>query len=162
MADMTKIDERLKEIDNGFTEYLHSLGVAENKSLNIEEIRGYLNMDRHELAKLSRSDALEIAYRLGQLSLEILKEHNRNFGRAKWANSQIGKMIASQVGTYNQYAPYEERKNRAMKENDAAAKLNEIMIAAYMKADSLNYLSKEINNLADTLKLLQREKITNA
>lgn len=157
----SKLEKRIAEVDNNLELYLNSLGVSENKKIKIDEIKEYLEMDRHELKKLSETDCLEIAYRLAQLSLEIQREHNRLTAKSKWAESQIKKLIADKVGGFKGYS-YEERFHAAVKENDVASKLNVMVIDFNLKANSITFIANEIKNLANILQNLQREKRNNA
>lgn len=160
--DNTKIrsvtQEQSDKWDNVLDEYEDKLGLPQFKKVNKQEISQYMQMSRSELEKLSPEDCAQIAYMLITYGVFIQKIYNREIARAKWALSIINQSIADNVGSYGKYAPYEERRQQAIKHNDHAQKLYKIHVHSQGRADRLLFLSTGIKNTADIMLNLQRAK----
>lgn len=144
---------RVAELDKILDEYLATHGVG-NKAYGLlltNESEPLLKLSRDDIRHMSPQECNEAAYVLGRLSLSITTENNKQKARMEWCKSQIDKTIATQINDYKDYS-YEAKKNQAIKANDYARKLNDIRIQAEARYNSLAYVAKEVQFLANLLK----------
>ncbi len=144
--------------DKILDEYEKNIGIPQFSKLNTTEVEQYMQMSRNELEKLTPEDCAQMAYMLIVYSVYVQKCYNREIARAKWAAATLNQVIANEVGTYNKYSPYEERKHQAIRNNDHAENLNTILIHAQNRADRLLFISSGIKNTSDILLSLQKAK----
>lgn len=144
------LDKKLAEVEAKLHEYTTSKGVGPNKKLQYKDIEDYIQMDRKELRGLSEEDCGEIAYLLGQTSLELQREINEKTAVSKWLDGQIIKAVSSQVNNYKNYS-YEGNKNAAINDNDFASKANTIKNRYDVRILSLQYLAQEVKNLSSII-----------
>jgi len=156
--DSQSLDDKIKKVDAFLQKYAEERCIFENKKLNTEEIKGYLQMDRVELRALSADDCGEISYLLGQLALEIQREINKQTAIEKWLDAQINKTVADLVGNYKIYN-YEGQKQAAIKDNEYARKCQEAKMNAVVRVSQLNYMSQEIKNLSGILMDIRQTKM---
>lgn len=150
--------ESLEARDKILDEYEKNLGLpAYSNDIAEEELQAYLNMDRKSIEALSGEDCAIIAVRLNQFSFHMQRAQNRELARVSWAKNEIRITIANELNNYKGYG-YEEKSSQAIKQNDHANKLNQIMVFAQQRAERLNFLSNGMRNIADMLKSVQYNK----
>lgn len=148
--DTQSLDEKIKKVDAFLTKYAEERCIFENKKLNIEEVKGYLQMDRNELRALSAEDCGEISYIVCQLALEIQREVNKQNAMEKWANAQIDKTIADTISNYKIYN-YEGQRQAAIKDNEYARKCLEVKVNAGIRVVDLESMAYQVKNLGSIL-----------
>lgn len=155
---LESLNEKIKKVDAFLVKYAEEKGIFENKKLNIEEVKGYLQMDRNELRALSAEDCGEISYIVCQLALEIQREVNKQTAMEKWADAQINKAIADTITNYKIYN-YDGQKQAAIKDNEYARKCLEVKMNAAIRVTDLQDMAKEIKNLGSILLDIRYTKI---
>jgi hypothetical protein len=156
--DSQSLDEKIKKVEAFLTKYAEERCIFENKKLNIEEVKGYLQMDIDELRKLSAEDCGEISYIVCQLALEIQREVNKQGSMEKWADAQINKTIADTISNYKIYN-YEGQKQAAIKDNEYARKCSEVKVNAGIRITDLQSMAYEVKNLGSILLDIRQTKM---
>jgi len=152
------LEDKIKKVEGFLQKYAEERCIFENKKLNVEEIHGYMQMDRQELRALSADDCGEIAYLLGQLALEIQREVNKQTAIEQWLEAQINKTVADLVTNYKIFS-YEGQKHAAIKDNEYARKCQDTKMNAIVRIKQLNYMSQEIKNLSGILMDIRQTKM---
>lgn len=147
------------ELDAILDEYEGGIGLPDykNEAFAKEELEQYLSMDRDSMEKLTPEDCAEICARLTQFAFHIQRAQNRETARIEWAKAGIKRTIADHVGSLKGYS-YEERAALAIKQNDHASKLLSIQNYCEQRASRLNYLSRQISGLSDSIDRMRQAK----
>ena len=155
--DTQSLNEKIKKVEAFLTKYAEERCIFENKKLNIEEVKGFLQMDRNELRALSAEDCGEISYIVCQLALEIQREFNKQTAIEKWADAQINKTIADTITNYKIYS-YEGQRQAAIKDNEYARKCLEVKTNASIRVTDLQSMAYEVKNLGSILLDIRQTK----
>jgi hypothetical protein len=147
---LESLNEKIKKVDAFLVKYAEERCIFENKRLNIEEVKGYLQMDRNELRALSAEDCGEISFIICQLALEIQREVNKQNAMEKWADAQINKTIADTISNYKIYN-YEGQRQAAIKDNEYARKCLEVKTNASIRVVDLESMAYQVKNLGSIL-----------
>ena len=142
---MEQRDEMLNEYEKGIQMPAH-----EAPGTN-EELEKYLTMDRTVLESIASEECSIIEYRLGQFAFYLQRAQNRELARVTWAKNELRLSIAKELNDYKGYG-YEALSSQAIKGNEHATKVNQILVYAQQRADRLNFLSNGLRNLGDILK----------
>ena len=154
---LTAKDE-LAKWDKILDEYENKLGLPNIQAPGPEtELQEYLTWDRKALEGLSAEDCAGISYRLKQFAFYLQRSQNREIARVNWATTTLKKCIDHTLNSYQGYS-YDERAAQAIKENQHAASLKQIVIYAQQRIDRLNFLAKSIGDLAEYMKAIQYSK----
>jgi hypothetical protein len=154
------LEKKIEEIEAKLQEYTASKGVAKNNKLQYKDIEEYIQMDRKELRSLSEEDCGEIAYLLGQTSLEVQREINEKMAISKWLDAQITRTVADLTCNYKNYS-YEGNRNAAIKDNDFARKANDLKTRIDVRVMSLQYIAQEVKNLSSIILSIRDTKRRN-
>ena len=150
--------ERLKDLDLRLDGILSSYGVLSDATPNADEFGRLLTLSHIELAKLTPEQCSEGAYILRQGAFTLQKEYNRERAREVWANAQIDKTVAEEMGQFDKYMRYEQKRALAIKQNSFAFKLNEIQVYAQSRAIRLESLSDKASDMARALNELSMSR----
>lgn len=121
------------------------------------EAHAFLKMSRQQMEKLTPEDCGNGAYILRRYAFYLQRIYNRESARIKYIDSQIDKIIASEVNQYR--APSaDERRKLAIKGNDAARNLSNERNIHEARAERLAYLSQNVGYMASSLDSLQETK----
>lgn len=129
------------------------LGLTE--LLYTEDVSKYFNLKAEEIKSLSVEDCIEGAYLLSQFALHIQKEYNKMSAITSKCDYELKRYVSDKVSQF-QYASYEERIMRIIKEDSVAAKISEIKVDAESKKQLLQHVSNTINTLSNILLQGQR------
>ena len=151
----TSIEDKANNWDKILDEYETSLGLPSTQPSH-EEVKTYLSYTRQQLEALSPTDCAEVAYVLSQYILFLQREYNKHLARISWANSNIKNIIADKLKQYK--GSYSQQESQAIKENDAARKLSELVLRAQGRADRLQFIANSVKNIRDDVKNLQYVK----
>lgn len=146
--------EQLEFMDNILNEYEKSHKIQFTAPNDIDK---YLNLELEQLRKMSPVDIAEVSYLLSRFSGYVQKQYNIEMVRMNWAEHQIKKVITGQLHQYK--APsYEERKQLAIMDNEAARKLDEIRNYAKLRAERVAFISTKLNDMSRSLIDLQKAR----
>ncbi len=151
------IDERYADIDAILKDYESSAGIPKNFKINTEKVMEYLQMERDELKTLDLEDCAEISFALSQCAFYVQKQFNEEKAKLNWCDSNINALIAAKVGEYKGYS-FEERKLKAISDNDVCLKLNRIKVNAKLRVDRLDGLSAQIQFMSKSINDLKFAK----
>ena len=142
----TKYDE-IRQLIN---QYLADRGLNNNSFREglKEEIQDYLKLSPTVISKLSAEQCGEISIQLLQYSLFLLQEQNKETATINWLEATISKAIAMEIGQIEAFK-YEEKVNKAIKQNGYARTLNDLKIAAKLRCDTLSYMSSYLKSMSD-------------
>lgn len=121
------------------------------------EARRVLSLSPLLLKKLGPVELGEIAFVLSQYSHRLQQAVNREQSRITWATESVKKLVAKKVSAYTGYS-YDERKSKAIADDDAAQKLESIRVQAQMRVDRVSFLSARASELAKTAMSLASTK----
>jgi hypothetical protein len=151
-------EARLKEVDALLDDYERGLGLPTAFAKEIEtEATALMNMPPAVLRKMSAVELGEAAFILRQFSFHLQRAVNRELSRVTWCEENIKAVIAKTVHTYRGVS-FEERKLQAVRENDAAAKVDKLRVHAKLRVDRVSFLSAKAGDLSEMLKSLQFSK----
>jgi hypothetical protein len=84
---------------------------------------------------------------------------NREQARVRWAEEAVKRIIANKLrGAGSTYCSYEERKLLAIRNDDAALKVDGLRIKAQLRIDRISYMATRVENVAKALLDLQQTK----
>jgi hypothetical protein len=152
-------DERLAETDSGLDGFERGLGVpalAGEDEVTVEA-RRLLGMAPSAVRKMGAVECGESAYVLGQFAFRLQQAQNREQGRVTWATEAVKRTIAPRVDKYSGYS-FEERKLKAVRDDEAASKLDAIRVRAQMRLDRLSFMAARADGLVKTLLSLKNTK----
>lgn len=149
------VDERLRKVNAALDSYERELGL--NQIVLHNEGEQYFNMTHDQLRKLTWEQCGEAATVLAQSSFHLQRGYNKEVATANWARDLALRTIADEIGNY-QGASAEERKQKALKGNEFANKLEQIRMYAQARSDRIGYLSSRVEFLAKTMLELQQTK----
>jgi hypothetical protein len=150
--------QRLDETDRLLDEYERTLGLpaAFDKEVEREATR-LLNLSPSVLRKMSAQECGEAAFTLRQFSRHLQRSVNREQARVAWCEENIDAIIAKEVHKYAG-ASFVERKLKAVRENEAAAKIDRLRVHAKLRVERVSFLAAKVGDEAEALKSLQFTK----
>ena len=156
---MATAKENMELLENLLDEYEQKLGlpkfVEDNK---FNDVEGYLSYTRDQLDQLAPDVANEISFRLVSYAIYLGRAYNREISRQNWAKSEIDNIIGPKLNNYTGYG-YKEKFPAALADDEYAMALEEIRQYSVQRSDRLNYVSSNINKLADTLRNIAQSKM---
>jgi hypothetical protein len=154
-ANSERVNTRVQELYGNLTEFYKQSGLAGI----VQSTNGaqYMNMAEKEMRGLTPEDCSEAAAVLAQMAFNVQKEYNFHSslaGRIRAAiNRMISKEVARMVGS-----SYEERRQKAITGDDVTSQLDFKAAEHQMKADSLGFLAKHIESVANKFTELGKTK----
>lgn len=140
--------------------YERGLGIPEIKAPGEDsELQEYLNMERDVIEKLSPNRTWSISVRLSQFSFYLQRCINRNKAVVKFADYELNKLVAQEVGQYDKWTKHEVKVSLICKENVAAAELLQIKNYAEQIVERLTDLSAGIKSLSFVFSMGYKHKI---
>ena len=157
MATKDQAKERLDEIDRILDEYENSLGLpAYSGDFGDQTVKGYMEMSRGAMEKLTIEECAEAALLLGGFSFYLQRSYNRENARVNWATSVLKSTISGRESQYG--GSWDSQFEQAVKEDGYCSKVNSIKRYAQQRADRITYLSTSAKNLSDLFVNLQKAK----
>lgn len=151
-------EARLSQVTDSLDGYAENLGLPKTLAGTVEnEVGRLLDMAPEVLWKLSGTECGEAAFLLTRFAMHLQNAVNREQARVRWSEESVKKIIAPTVGQQKGYS-YEERKMAAIRENDAATKIESLRVKAQLRIDRISYLSAKVESLAKALISLQQSK----
>jgi hypothetical protein len=151
------IEEKRQRITKLAREYSEQVGLG--TIYNKNEINKYLNLSIEEKRKLTAEECGEAAITLSQGAIYIQKEVNILQTDLNWCEKYIDFTIANEVlNLSTQYIPYENKKTVAIKNNDVAMQLQKIINDINARITSVQYIPKQLHELARAYSELQQTK----
>lgn len=138
----------LEETNEMLDDYERSLGIP--RMTIGSKIEDYLNLTREEIKKLSPEDCGEIAYIVARYAYYLQDKHNRQIANMNRAEANIKIIIADKIDQYTGYG-YEEKKNKAIKDNELAMKLEYVRVNAKLRSDYLFMQAQRVEFMAKLL-----------
>ena len=158
MENQLSIDDKILNLDKVLDDFESSTGLPLNTPKTIEiEAKRLLELEPEYLSKLSAEQCGEASVVLEQFSFYLQKIMNRESSKIKWSNEAINKIIGSTILFQKGYG-FEERRIAAIRENDAATKLQNIKVKHELRAERISYLSSKIDSLSKSFIALQQTK----
>ncbi|MDX1472365.1 MAG: hypothetical protein R3213_12770 [Flavobacteriaceae bacterium] len=109
-----------------------------------------LDVARTNIGKLTPEECYEKAMQLLTYSFYLQRLCNRLTSEIKWCDAAIDNAIAGSVGNQSGYS-YQERKNKAVKQNDYACKINTKRVSCDLKLTRISFLTSKIDKFAEVL-----------
>jgi hypothetical protein len=153
------IQSRVDGFDSNLDSFLEKLGVNSNfteDDVGVES-RRWLNLSPSQLRKCSLNEVGEGAYVLSQLAFRLQIAMNRENARMKWAEESIKKIISPVIGQYVG-TTYDERRVAAIRDNDAANKLDKVRVDSMAKGERLLFLSSKVESMSRSLMSLKNTR----
>jgi hypothetical protein len=152
------VDDRVAELDRSLDGYEAGLGLPADGFPEVEqEAKRLLGLSPSVLRKMSAVEAGEAAYVLRQFSFHLQRAVNREQGRVRWAEECIKQTVAKTVNQYKGVS-YEERKAQAVRDNDAALKMDRVRVHAQLRVERVAFLAAKVGDMAKSLESLQFSK----
>ncbi len=155
-----KIKEDVLKLDNELDEYEKKLNIYSIAPETVTNTANKIVAEENNITKYGPEECIDNAYKLAQQSFYLQKEINKQEARIHWINEQIGKRIqprlGQQVGT-----TFEERKLRAISENDLAAEMQNVKNVLERRVKRISYLSVKIDSLKEILMMIYNRRKNN-
>jgi hypothetical protein len=149
------VDKRYEEIKQTISDYYQQVKLGNLISNN--EVERYLKLGTVERRKLDPREAAEASLVLTQQAAYIQTEINRHLAVQDWCVEQIDGIISKTINNYGtRYTPKELRRKAAVRESDAATKLERIRLHAQLRINTLNYLPTYLHKVAQSYEALAR------
>jgi hypothetical protein len=147
------IEDKLKIINDFITNYYNSVGLQNVKQNT--EIEQYLSTSQNEMRKMTGEECLEAATMLAQEALHIQLEINRQKAILYRCTKYLNFIVAQNIDNCgSNYTPYEYRKYIAIRNNDVASQLSEMVNMINTKVEGLNFAANHLVNISDRFKEL--------
>jgi hypothetical protein len=149
------VDKRYDEIKTTIDSYYQQVKLGSLVSNN--EVEKFLTLGATERRKLDPRQAAEAALILTQQAAYIQTEINRHIAVQDWCTEQIDGIVSTTFQNYgSQYTPKEYKRKAAIRESDAATKLERIRLHAQLRINTLNYLPTYLHRVAQSYEVLAR------
>lgn len=151
------MEKRLEDLDKILDEYEVRLGISQQTlEANEQSVTNeVVNMAYSQLQKLSPRDCGEKAFVLQRYALHIQRAINREQTRVRWTEENIRALITPRL-TQQRGTSFEERRLLAIREDDAAKKLDSIRVKAQLRIERLSFLTNRIDSMAKALLNIQQ------
>tara|TARA_R100000008_G_C3519823_1_gene133352 strand:+ start:144 stop:647 length:504 start_codon:yes stop_codon:yes gene_type:complete len=155
--ELNAVEKRVEEVESLISEYQASLGLP--TSFTNSDLGQYLNLRIEQIRKMSPEQCAEASFALAQQALYVQQEINKHNQRINWAKTNINVIVTGTIDQYGgKFTPFESRKVLAIKDNDYASKLQELVVKAQQMVDTLAYIPAKIKFVADMLSEYKRTK----
>jgi hypothetical protein len=152
------VDSRYKEIKQTIIGYYQQVKLGNLISNN--EVEKYLKLGTVDRRKLDPRQAAEASLILTQQAAYIQTEINQHLAVSDWCVEQIDGIISKTINNYGtQYTAKEYKRKAAIRESDAATKLERIRLHAQLRINALNYLPTYLHRVAQSYEVLARTSI---
>lgn len=152
-----KINEKHEKIQKLVNQYLNKVGIGNITSKN--EVEKFLNITQNEIRHMSDQDCGEAAIILNQEATYLQLEINKMQSDINWCNEYINFLIAHYIESCGgKFLPYEYRRTIAIKQNDIAKQLQEIVNNVKIRLDSVLYIPNYLQELSKSFEYLQNTK----
>ena len=153
------IDERHARILRLLDEYSIKLGLGRLQATN--EVEKYLNLSQADIRRLTPEECGEAAYLLNRAALYVQNEINKAQADINWCQTYIDFLIAKSIESVGgQYMPHDCKKTLAIRQNDVAMKLQEIITSAKLRLDAMSFIPNHLRALAGTFEKIQYDRRT--
>jgi hypothetical protein len=124
------------------------------------DLNKYLNLTPDDIRRMSYEECGEASYILAASTVYIQLELNRITADINWCERALNFILAKELEQFggSKYTPYEQRKLLIIGSNEAAAKLNELIVNARVRLDSANFLPAQIKNVMTAINNIQQSK----
>ena len=147
---------RLEKIKNKLDIFEKSVGLPPyNRD---ERTCEHLNLTSAVIRNFSADECGEVATDLASYAIYIQRTLNREQSYLKWLEAKIDLAVADELNDYSGYYSHEQRKYKAIVNNEYARELEEMRIQAQIKVSALAQLPFQINQLCRTLTEAQASK----
>ena len=150
------MEQRLKELDEIFTEYHRKVGLGYPSVQN--EVERFINMTPTQIRKLNQEECGEASAILNQSALHIQLEIGRLTARLNWCKESIDFCVASTVEQYSQFMSKEHKRAAAIKGDDVAMKFQQALMDTRLRLDLLSFVPQQLRSLSESFIALQRAK----
>lgn len=155
---MQTVDEKIIDLDKVLDDFEKSCGLPSVGHKDLEtEAKRLLESPPEVTSKMSSEECGQAAITLQKFAFFLQKTVNRETSKVKWAEASILKTISGDILFQKGYG-FEERKLAAIKNNDAATKLQSLKIKHELRAERILYLSSKIESLSKAFLELQKSK----
>jgi hypothetical protein len=150
-----RVNTRVQELYGNLTEFYRKSGIGDvTQSTHASQ---YMNMTEKEMRALTDQDCGEAATSLAQMAFNVQKEYNYHAALANRLRGAVTQMITKEVARMVG-SSYEERKQKAIRDNEITNQLDLKAAEHQMKADSLVFLAKHIESVANKFTELGKSK----
>jgi hypothetical protein len=149
-----KASERLAEHIKGIDEYIAMSNVSYS-SFNVEYVV-VSNFTKQDMSNMTSQELFDSAYLLYGYSTYIQDEVNKNKVALSWCNDQIEKLVAANLGNFDQYTKHDVKRQIIIRENSYAASVDQMRLIAESRLQSLEGKTYELKRQGDIL--LERAK----
>ena len=151
------IDERYQQLQLLLKNYPSKIGLGVLQPINDTE--RYLTMSEQERRRMTAEECGNAAITLNQAATYIQLETNKMQAEIRWCDRYIDWLIASKITEAgSKYTPFEYRRILAIRNNDVATKLQQIMANIQLRIDSLSYIPTQLRATAASYSDLQQTK----
>jgi len=152
------IEERLKEVEGELDEFENACSLPAKCPFEVEnESKRLLELVPSVLKSMTATQCGEASYTLQQFSFYLQKAVNKEQSRIAWAEECIKRIISSAINQVNGKS-YDERKTKAIVQNDAASKLDKIRVESQSRLNRISFLSQKVEMLAKAMIQVQSSR----
>jgi len=129
-----------------------------NIEVPIEDINLYMSYEYSSYEIMSIEELSAILLKLKRYTIELKIKYNKEKSKSRWLYSTINKVAKPECCQYESYDK-DERLYSVIKGSDVLKKYMDMKIESDAKADLLDGVEKEINNMIYIIKNIQEYKI---
>ena len=152
----SKVIQRLKELDNIFTEYHRKVGLGHPSVQN--EVERFINMTPTDMRQLNQEECGEASAILNQSALHLQLEIGKLTARANWCSESIDFCISNTIQQYSKFMSKEYKRAAAIKGDDVAMKFQQALMDTQLRLDLLSFVPQQLRALSESFISLQRAK----
>lgn len=149
-----KASDRLAEHIKSIDEYIAISNVSYS-AFNVEYVV-VSNFTKQDMSNMTSQELFDSAYLLYGYSTYIQDEVNKNKVALSWCNDQIEKLVAANLGNFDQYTKHDVKRQIIIRENSYAASVDQMRLIAESRLQSLEGKTYELKRQGDIL--LERAK----
>ena len=153
---LLKSKDRLKEFESILDNFLSTVGL--NRTMfQLDSPSTYTHPSEDELRQLTEGECSIWAFKLVQYAAYIQQELNRNSSRKKWAEGELGLILANHWKDFSsdgddKWLKYDVVRSKIVNGNSAAQALYEIIKHAECRVTELTGVSDRLCELATILR----------
>lgn len=154
------IEERLNQVETGLDSFELTNSLPAHCPLEVEnESKRLLELTPSVLKSMTAPQCGEASYALQQFSFYLQKAVNKEQSRITWAEESIKRIISPILNQVTGIS-YDERRTKAICQNDAAQKLDKIRVEAQLRLSRISFLSQKVEMLAKAMMNVQMSRRT--
>lgn len=155
------VDERMANLDKKIEEYTKGLGLPTQTTTTLSEVESILNKNRDDIRKMLKEDCSTAAIFLLNFNFYLQRAINKELRIIEYCKECINKIIVKRV-SQQRAASYEERRQLAIREDEAATKYDNLRAMAAVRVSETQFMVNRVQAIAEAYRDASKVRRENA